>query len=363
MKKTKHIITSFLLLFLVTYLSAQEGFELNVLPATATDIQWYVNKQGGDSFAPISGATGHTYLVNSQGMYYATFTDNNCKNASAYFIFIEKGKPDAVYQYPFELNSFSGADSYQWFNGNESIGQATAQKYSVTQDGDYHVAVQQGTCRMYSAHFITRSVAEYVNQPPTAVADMVNVKANSSKDIFVLDNDSDPDGDALVKTSIVKQPNHGVIVENSVGNYTYTPRENYVGLDTVTYKVCDTFGACSESQIIIKVSCLDIQKLVIPQFISPNADGYNDFWKISQLLSDASCGGNEIRVKLFNRWGTEVWSSSSLNKESYFKGKGDGKGLYLQSSNRLPSGTYLYIIEMVGEDNVRSGYIYIAGTK
>lgn len=360
MKTITHIAITFLLLLLSELVVGQKGFELNVLPHTATDIQWYVNKQGGDTFEPIKGATERTYLVNSEGMYYATFTDNKCKNASAYFIFIEKGKAGSVYQYPLEINSFSGADSYQWYDGNEAISKATAQKYSASKDGDYHVMAQQGNCRMYSAHFITRSVSEYVNTPPNAVDDIVKVKANSFADIFVLDNDSDPDGDALVKTSIVKHPKNGVIFENSLGNYTYTPKKNYVGADTVTYKVCDTFGACSEAQIIISVTCLDIQMLDIPQFVSPNNDGINDFWKITNLLHDASCDDSEISVKLFNRWGVEVWSGSSLDKDKDFTGKGDGKGVYFLPSENLPSGTYFYIISMEGKNKIRSGYIYIA---
>lgn len=361
--KLRQIVGSLLLLLLLTAATAQEGFRLNVLPATATNIQWYVNKTATDTFETIAGANGQSYLVTEEGMYYATFTDGDCANASAYFIFIDENKRDRVYNYPLRLHSFEGADSYQWYNAGTAIGGATTQTLSVTTDGDYYVNAASGYCRMTSAHFITRKVKEYVNHPPNAVNDEVSVKANESVSVFVLDNDSDPDGDALTTTKIITQPQHGTIEENSVGEYTYTPNENFVGTDTITYKVCDIFGACSEAQIIVRVSCLDVNLLEIPQFISPNDDGYNDFLVIKDLLAAAQCGTNPASLKLFNRWGTLVWDISSDDTEDEnFGGKVERGSLVFRPSKELPAGVYFYVIAVEGQFEHRTGYIYISST-
>ena len=54
----------------------------------------------------------------------------------------------------------------------------------------------------------------------------------------VLANDSDVDGDTLQATLDVG-PEHGNLVFNSDGSFTYTPNENYNGLDSFTYQVSD----------------------------------------------------------------------------------------------------------------------------
>lgn len=359
----KQIVGCLLVFLQVTAAMAQkDSFELNVLPATATNIQWYVNKDG-TQFVPLAGENSLTYLVNDEGMYYATFTDRNCANASAYFIFIDEGKSNRVYDYPLELNSFDGADSYQWYNNNTAIATATNQRYSVTADGDYYVRAVKGYCRMNSAHFITRKVKEYINNPPIAVDDKIDGNANKAIDIMVLDNDSDPDNDVLAKTEILQQPRHGSIHKNSTGDYTYTPRKNYVGTDTLTYRVCDTFGACREAKVFITVSCLDVNLLEIPQFISPNDDSYNDLWAIKDLLAAAQCGPNPVSLMLFNRWGALVWDiSTDDTKDKNFKGKAEGSNWVFESGKELPTGVYFYVIAVEGKSERRTGYIYIAST-
>ena len=51
--------------------------------------------------------------------------------------------------------------------------------------------------------------------------------------------DSDVDGNLVVTTTPVNGPDHGTIVINPDGTYTYTPNLNYFGNDTIVVQICD----------------------------------------------------------------------------------------------------------------------------
>ena len=84
--------------------------------------------------------------------------------------------------------------------------------------------------------------------PPVALPDAVSLDEDTSAVIFVLGNDSDPDGD-LDPTSvrIVREPEHGTVsVDPDTGAVTYTPDPNYNGPDSFEYTVDDEEGNTSD---------------------------------------------------------------------------------------------------------------------
>ena len=85
--------------------------------------------------------------------------------------------------------------------------------------------------------------------------------------------------------------------------------------------------------------------LVIPQVITPNNDGYNDVWQIRNidLYPDA-----EVRV--FNRWGKMVFSTSNL-ADNPWNGTVGGKP--------VPTDSYHYILYLNDGSNPRSGVISV----
>ncbi|WP_168196937.1 fibronectin type III domain-containing protein [Flavobacterium alkalisoli] len=83
------------------------------------------------------------------------------------------------------------------------------------------------------------------------------------------------------------------------------------------------------------VACL------IPRGISPNGDGMNDEFDLT--------GFNVTKIGIFNRYGKEVYSQSSYNKEWHGQDKG---------GNELPTGTYFYSIEL-GDGTSKTGWVYI----
>ncbi|MCC7050662.1 MAG: gliding motility-associated C-terminal domain-containing protein, partial [Bacteroidia bacterium] len=68
---------------------------------------------------------------------------------------------------------------------------------------------------------------------------------------------------------------------------------------------------------------------------TPNGDGKNDQWNIGKIEYFPN---NKVRI--FNRWGSLVWSANGYdNASKAFKGKG-------LRDNDLPEGTYFYVVDV-----------------
>ena len=74
-------------------------------------------------------------------------------------------------------------------------------------------------------------------------------------------------------------------------------------------------------------------EVIIPGGFSPNNDGIDDAWIIKRPY------GTNIAVKIFNRWGNEVYSNA--NYQNDWKGKGISNFI----GEDIPEGTYYYIVE------------------
>ena len=85
--------------------------------------------------------------------------------------------------------------------------------------------------------------------------------------------------------------------------------------------------------------------------ISPNGDGNNDRFIISCI---ENFEGNIVRI--YNRAGTLVYENQDYDNEtSYFEGYGN-RGLYI-AGDKLPDGTYFYLIDKQNGDEPESGYL------
>jgi immune inhibitor A len=100
---------------------------------------------------------------------------------------------------------------------------------------------------------VTVSVVERPNRPPTAMADSATTQEDEAVTVYVVANDSDPDGDALTVTGVT-QPANGSAVANAGGTVTYTPASGFVGTDTFTYTVSDGRGGTSTASVTIAVT-------------------------------------------------------------------------------------------------------------
>lgn len=76
------------------------------------------------------------------------------------------------------------------------------------------------------------------NLPPNAVNDQATTPLNTPVTIPVLDNDTDPNPDALTLTW-VSTPAYGAAQIEPNGTVTYTPNTNFIGNDYFAYTICD----------------------------------------------------------------------------------------------------------------------------
>ena len=79
-----------------------------------------------------------------------------------------------------------------------------------------------------------------VNDAPVAVTDSATTNEDTAKDINVIANDTDVDNtNAQLSVSSFTQPANGTVTKNADGTLTYTPKADYSGSDSFTYKAKD----------------------------------------------------------------------------------------------------------------------------
>ncbi|MFQ3213864.1 MAG: gliding motility-associated-like protein, partial [Marivirga sp.] len=86
---------------------------------------------------------------------------------------------------------------------------------------------------------------------------------------------------------------------------------------------------------------------------SPNGDGINDTWKIAGI--DLFLNNT---VKVFNRWGNEVFSTKGYDNNSN-NWDGTNQGSLSSANGRVPEGTYFYVIELEAGLSKMTGYLTI----
>ena len=105
------------------------------------------------------------------------------------------------------------------------------------------------------------------------------------------------------------------------GNQTYI--ESGIYQDTIqTAAGCDSIS-------ILELSVIDCE-FQISNILTPNDDGQNDTWRVSDLSKIADCN-----VTIFNRWGEPVYTTT--NYQNDWGGTRDGEP--------LPDGVYFYAIK------------------
>jgi gliding motility-associated-like protein len=81
-------------------------------------------------------------------------------------------------------------------------------------------------------------------------------------------------------------------------------------------------------------------------YISPNGDGDNDFWTITNIGAE-KFRNNEVTI--YNRWGSEIFHTTNYDNTSRV-----WSGLS-KENNALPDGTYFYVVQAAGVEF--NGYI------
>lgn len=209
-----------------------------------------------------------------------------------------------------------------------------------------------------------------VNDPPVAVDDIIEVPSRTPTSFNVLENDlliadsfkefydifendaSYVDG-LVLTTTPVSGPHHGTFTMQANGNVVYTPNEDYGGEDEIVYEVCDTYAYhatyCTTAKVLINIGPPDLK---VYEAVSPNGDGYNDYWRIDGIEFEPY---DKNKVQIFDRYNNLVWETQNYrNEDNHWTGESN-RGI---SKSVLKEGTYYYVITFSNR-GPGSGYVIL----
>ncbi|WP_294818797.1 gliding motility-associated C-terminal domain-containing protein [uncultured Flavobacterium sp.] len=207
--------------------------------------------------------------------------------------------------------------TYLWYHDDVLMAGIDASAIEVFETGNYRVEVSNNGCMSADEVAVAHSTGMFAIQP----------EAGCRNDEYVLSvaNLSDIQGNiSLVWTGpqgYYFAGDEAVITDHPPGEY-FVEATNADG--------------CTEnaSVIVDNTSCL------IPRGISPNNDGYNNAFDLSNL--------DVKHIKIFNRYGLEVYEKDNYINEWYGQ----------SHRGELPTGTYYYVITLSAGKQV-TGWVYL----
>ena len=184
---------------------------------------------------------------------------------------------------------------------------------------------------------------------PVAADDKVETARNTPVTINVLANDT-PNG--ATTPNVVTAPLNGTAVVNPDGTIEYTPNTGFVGTDRLVYTLCNASG-CATATVSIEVT----HKLIAYNGVSVNGSEKNNHFHIAGIEAYP-----DNTVRIYNRWGVKVFEVQHYdNVRNVFKGISEGR-VTVEAADKLPQGTYYYVIEYVDENNQKQtmvGWLYL----
>jgi gliding motility-associated-like protein/uncharacterized repeat protein (TIGR01451 family) len=123
----------------------------------------------------------------------------------------------------------------------------------------------------------------------------------------------------------------------------------YANTATAQSDQLDLISASNESTV---TPTPVLPTVLVPQGFSPNGDGLNDKLQIGGI----DVYDNEIFI--YNRWGNQVYHKTNYRNEvDAWEGYSEGK--MTVGGEKLPVGTYFYILYLEGFKKPLKGYIYL----
>ncbi|TMP05576.1 hypothetical protein CWC11_09600 [Pseudoalteromonas sp. S3178] len=113
-----------------------------------------------------------------------------------------------------------------------------------------------------------------LNFAPKAFNDQFEVNEDQALLNNVLTNDTDEyQGDLTVNTTALVSPQHGSVIINSSGEFTYTPRANFNGIDAFSYLVINELGLTDTGIVEITINAVNDVPSALDNTYNINADG------------------------------------------------------------------------------------------
>ncbi len=212
---------------------------------------------------------------------------------------------------------------YYWSNGNRSDTLHVSPPVTTTYDLFY----SDGICN--NVKLDSKTIEVDTDTPPVAYA---------GEDVIICIYDS---VQLQAEGGLNYEWNHPLTLDNPFVSDPYA-----FPLDTTIYVVTVRNTYCTDTdtvQVIVDL-CLEDLPNPIPQIITPNGDGINDYWEVTHVDYFEN-----NKLEIFNRWGNKVYTAKPYHNQ--WNGKSD-------SGVDLPDGTYYFILEL-GNGLSHTGYIII----
>ncbi len=334
----------------------------------ASTYQWYRND------TVIAGATSSTYAADTTGLFMVTVGDaNGCSSdTSAKMTVTANPVPDTPIvsaSGPLGICPGStllltanpgGLTSYQWYVDGTPIAGANAQTYTADSAGTYTVSatntysctsaldtntVITNPCLPKADMAIIKQVSPgpyNVQTPVTYTLTVTNNGPDTALNVVVVDTIPAALGDPTNYTGATWNLATRTLIwtfDSLVpGTTTLTFEAALKGFGTipntatVTNTLLDPDTSNNHSTAVLVFS----GNLFIPNVITPNGDGKNDYFAIVGLSAYPNSG-----IKIYNRWGSEVYESQDYANNWNGSGLSAGTYYYILSVN-MPTGRQTY---------------------
>lgn len=191
------------------------------------------------------------------------------------------------------------------------------------------------------------TVLVYYDLAPVANADSIVVPYGQQVTINALLNDVTP---VFPTVEVIQAPLHGTWTQSDNGIFTYLPELTFGGADELVYRLCNVNPDCDCRDATIRFLVGEAGDCRIPNIITPNNDGANDFFVIPPECLTSGDGPNDNEVTIFNQWGDQVFHKAGYDNS--------WNGSY-DDQEPLPSGTYFYVVKLPGNEKPVTGFLLI----
>lgn len=234
---------------------------------------------------------------------------------------------DAPVSFTVDTSGCGSAGQIEWFvNGaSVSVGDTTGFSASTFSDGDAVSAVY--TCSNGSGSATSSSVTLEIDDP----------EAYAGEDVIISEGAS----------VVLNGEGNGTFVWGPSEGLSSTTSESPVASPestTIYYLTVTSDNGCT-SEDAVTVAIVTIFPM---NTITPNNDGYNDFWDIVGINNYQSA-----KVSIYDRWGQKVFNVVGYTTDKRWDGTNRGFP--------LPPSTYYYVIDLNagGDNDMVFGYVTI----
>ncbi len=347
-----------------------DSSDVSILEGTTADLcsgaTLTLNASGANNYLWSSNSTSNSITINSANQYFVTDTTNKCFPDTAFIMVNSITQPtvtisendSSICQGETLTLHANGANNYTWNNSQttDSINVITSGTYFVyanlpcpSDTDSVVVTVVQPTnvsitepnpsviCEGASLTLHATPLSNNYTWSNSAITNSIVVNSGGTYSVNFSDGVC-PNTSASIVITEQNLPTATILGESTFcqdeslyleasGNGSFSWSNGDIGIATIISTpqtlilTATNFCGTDTDQInITSEDCDDSTYLFIPNVITPNNDGINDFFSIEGV------GVTSISVKIYNRWGKSIYEYNDIN--SYWDGRDNSDGTY-----------------------------------